>query len=157
LGVALSATVLSGAARGDESPYNLENFRGSLVFAEQTNGANSFSIGASWNPTYELPSGFGLEGQLGLGLFSTALGGDFTVVDYEVLATYAATPQFSVELGGGAQYWSGAGGNVNSPAISLNGVYQLSSKGPIKALFVGYTDVLVQSLPTSVFRVGFEL
>jgi hypothetical protein len=127
-----------------------------LALATQTSGFNSIGPSVAWSPSYEVAPDLAIEGQLGLALFSTDLGGDFVAIDYQVRSGYAFAPGFTAEAGLGCQFWTGAGGNANSPEISLGGTWAPPSGG-ISRLFVDLSYVMVKALPTTMLTAGIEI
>lgn len=137
---------------------NLLAFRGSLNAAYQTTGGYSITPGASWNPVFHVSNNFGLVGHLGLVEYNTEIDTHFTAIEYGLLAAIKLGESISGELGGGAQYWTGDGGNVNSLTLSANIIFNSSpsNSGHLRP-FIGYSGVMVPKMFTHVFRVGIAL
>jgi hypothetical protein len=136
-------------------PENLtyKNFRAHGVLATNSTG-NSFSGGASWNPSYAINSKFDVRGFLGI---APLKGEDetFMMSEFGVMAAYDVLPTWEVEVGAGMQSWSG---QDTSPMIAANVIKTLSEPymGIVDGLYAGYSMVSHDEA-ASVFKLGVTI
>lgn len=153
-----TALLLAPLVQAREANSDLTAARGALVAAAQSDGGQSFTLGASWNPRMALGGSMGLVGNVGITEFNTNLGGYFAAYSYGALFGYDLSEHWALEGGAGGQYWSGDGGPVNAATIDLNVLWEMSSPlGAFDRIVFGYSNVMVPSMATHLIHLGFEL
>lgn len=148
------------ADTGAKAPEALDLwlFRCSLNSAYQATGGYSVSAGASWNPSYRLSDSIKIVGQLGASEYNTELDTYFTSLEYGAFAAFPIANKWEIEVGAGAEYWLGDGGNANSPAINTNVVYDRSGADiTVKKIVIGYSGVIISNMFTHILKIGFEI
>ena len=140
------------------SSLELSHFRVSLNTAYQGTGGYSISAGGSWNPSYRLNETVKVVSLLGASEYNTELGTYFTAIEYGAFASFAIADKSELEVGAGAQYWLGDGGNVNEPTIGINYVYDRAAReATFKKVIVGYAAVIISKMTTHVFKLAVEI
>jgi len=85
--------------------WNQGQLGGGAMF--DSDGGKAGALSVTWNPTYKLASSLSLKGYLGGVLANVFAGSGFGIGDLGLVLKYDLSPSFSVEAGGGFQYWTG--------------------------------------------------
>lgn len=85
--------------------WNQVQLGGGAMF--DSDGGKAGALSVTWNPTYNLASSLSLKGYLGGVLANVFVGSGFGIGDLGLVLKYDFSPSFSVEAGGGFQYWTG--------------------------------------------------
>ncbi len=107
------------------------------LFLLQAGGGNSFTGQFSWTPQFKIDR-YEMRFDFGLSVPKNSLGDLFLSVNYELMFRTRINPETRLDIGGGAQTWTGARG-ITHPIASaqLSRFYDI--KSPVNQIFLGYS------------------
>jgi len=148
--LALLATAVAPLAHA--GGFELKDFRVEGVGA--LGEGSSYSAVLSYLPRYSLLEKLDIKGNIGVSAYRGA--DSLTpVLSTGILASYRVIDMLAVELGGGAQTWTGAGSAAMINA-NVNWIPTSPILGRINKVIAGYSNVQFAA-PVNEVRIGVEL
>ena len=145
----LASTVAPLAHAGG---FELKDFR--LEGVGALGEGSSYSAVVSYLPKYSLLDKLDIKGNIGVSAYRGA--DSLTpVLSTGILASYRVMDMLAVELGGGAQTWTGAGSAAMINA-NVNWIPSSPILGRINKVVAGYSNVQFAA-PVNEVRIGVEL
>ncbi len=147
----MAALILTAINHAHAGGFELKDFRVEGVGA--LGEGSSYSAVLSYLPRYSLLDKLDIKGNIGVSAYKGA--DSLTpVLSTGILASYRVIDMLAVELGGGAQTWSGAGSAAMINA-NVNWIPSSPILGRINKVVAGYSNVQFAA-PVNEVRIGVE-
>ena len=121
-----------------------------ILFIQKA-GGSTFTGQLAWTPLFKI-SRYEMRAELGVALPKNTLGDLFLSVNYELFFRTQLSKDTRVDLGGGAQTFTGASGGTK-PILTIQMSRIYDTKTPVNTIFIAYSAFFTPRL-IHVFKAG---
>jgi len=138
------------------SKPGLASFQLDAILLLQSGGSNALTGQVAWTPQFNIDK-YHLRGELGVSVPKNTLGDLFLAVNYELFFRSHVNNTVLLDLGGGAQTWTGATG-VTQPILTAQLSRRYDTRAVVDMIFVAYSYFFTTPrIHTFKLGIGFNL